>query len=260
MNLNDTDKTRIIELIKAGEKLPKEFIYKLFSDEEDVFLFWNGRKEDVTNIALPFHSIEHIDEPRKETGKQQTSLFETDFRGRQLKGWTNKLIWGDNKLILSSLVNGPIREEIEKEGGLKLIYIDPPFAVGADFGFEIEISGETAEKKQSIIEEIAYRDTWGKGISSYLSMMYERLKLIYNLLANDGSIYVHIDWRVTAYLKMLLDDIFGTENFRNEIVWSYFRYTAKSNDFQRMHDNILRYSKSDNFIFNQLLKNIRKQH
>ncbi len=252
MNLNDTDKTRIIELIKAGEKLPKEFIYKLFSDEEDVFLFWNGRKEDVTNIALPFHSIEHIDEPRKETGKQQTSLFETDFRGRQLKGWTNKLIWGDNKLILSSLVNGPIREEIEKEGGLKLIYIDPPFAVGADFGFEIEISGETAEKKQSIIEEIAYRDTWGKGISSYLSMMYERLKLIYNLLANDGSIYVHIDWRVTAYLKMLLDDIFGTENFRNEIVWSYFRYTAKSNDFQRMHDNILRYSKSDNFIFNQL--------
>ena len=86
MNLNDTDKTRIIELIKAGEKLPKEFIYKLFSDEEDVFLFWNGRKEDVTNIALPFHSIEHIDEPRKETGKQQTSLFETDFRGRQLKG------------------------------------------------------------------------------------------------------------------------------------------------------------------------------
>ena len=251
MNLNDTDKNRIIELIKAGEKLPKEDIYKLFSDEEDVFLFWNGRKEDVTNIALPFHSIEHIDEPRKEAAKQQASMFETDFRGRQLKGWTNKLIWGDNKLILSSLANGPLREEIEKEGGLKLIYIDPPFAVGADFGFEIEIGGETAEKKQSIIEEIAYRDTWGKGISSYLTMMYERLKLMHNLLSDDGSIYVHIDWRVTAFMKLLLDDIFGINNFRNEIIWCYTSASRVADDFPRKHDNILRYSKSSKVIFNK---------
>lgn len=250
MNLNDTDKNRIIELIKAGEKLPKEFIYKLFSDEEDVFLFWNGRKEDVTNIALPFHSIEHIDEPRKEKGKAQATMFETDFRGRQLKGWTNKLIWGDNKLILSSLVNGPIREEIEKEGGLKLIYIDPPFAVGADFGFEIEIGGEKAEKKQSIIEEIAYRDTWGKGISSYLSMMYERLKLMHNLLADDGCMFLHCDYRVTSYLRLLLDDVFGVANHRNNIVWYYRRWTAGSNSFQKMHDDILFYSKSDSFDLN----------
>ena len=153
MNLNDTDKNKIIDLIKAGEKLPKEYIYKLFADEEDVFLFWNGRKEDTTNIALPFHSIEHIDEPRKEAKKQgdALSMFETDFRGRQLKGWTNKLIWGDNKLILSSLANGPMREEIEKEGGLKLIYIDPPFAVGADFGFEIKIGEDKVEKTQNIM-------------------------------------------------------------------------------------------------------------
>ena len=195
MNLNDTDRDRIIELIKAGKKLPKQDIYKLFADEEDVFLFWNGRKEDITNIALPFHSIEHIDEPRQE---KIEGMFETDFRGRQLKGWTNKLIWGDNKLILSSLANGPIRDEIEKEGGIKLIYIDPPFAVGADFGFDIQIGEETAEKKQSVIEEIAYRDTWGKGISSYLTMMYERLKLMHNLLAEDGSIYVHCEQRVSG--------------------------------------------------------------
>ena len=159
MNLSDKEKELVIQAIKNNQPIPKEYIYKMHSDEEDVFLFWNGRKEDVTNIALPFHSIEHIDEPRKEA-KQAGDMFEMfDMRGRQLKGWTNKLIWGDNKLILSSLANGPIREEIEKEGGLKLIYIDPPFAVGADFGFEIEIGGETAEKKQSIIEEIAYRDT-----------------------------------------------------------------------------------------------------
>lgn len=251
MNLNDTDKNRIIELIKAGEKLPKEFIYKLFADEEDVFLFWNGRKEDVTNVALPFHSIEHIDEPRKETS-HTLELFDT--RGRQLKGWTNKLIWGDNKLILSSLANGPMREEIEKEGGLKLIYIDPPFAVGADFGFNIEINGEKAEKKQSIIEEIAYRDTWGKGISSYLSMMYERLKLMHNLLAEDGSIYVHIDWRVASYMRMLLNDIFGDENFRNEIIWHYDIGTAPKTDFKRKHDNILRYVKSSNkILFNPII-------
>jgi DNA modification methylase len=250
MNLNEKDKTQVIELIKAGEKLPKEFIYKLFSDEEDVFLFWNGRKEDVTNIALPFHSIEHIDEPRKEADKPQTSLFETDFRGRQLKGWTNKLIWGDNKLILSSLANGPIRKEIEKEGGLKLIYIDPPFAVGSDFGFDIQINGEKAEKKQSIIEEIAYRDTWGKGISSYLTMMYERLKLMHNLLADDGSIYVHCDYRVSSYLKLLLDDIYGSDNFKNNVIWYYRRWTAGSGSFQKMHDDILFFSKSENFELN----------
>ena len=251
--MTEQDKKQIIELIKNGEKLPKEFIYKLFADEEDVFLFWNGRKEDITNIALPFHSIENIDEPRKEEDKEAPSLFETDFRGRQLKGWTNKLIWGDNKLILSSLANGPLREEIENEGGLKLIYIDPPFAVGADFGFNIEIGNETAEKKQTVIEEIAYRDTWGKGISSYLTMMYERLKLMYNLLADDGSIYVHVDYRVSAYLKFLLDDIFGTNNFVNEIIWAYKRWTAKSNNFQKLHDDLLFYSKSEKRIFNILL-------
>ena len=249
--MNDNDKNQIIELIKTGQKLPKEFIYKLFADEEDVFLFWNGRKEDITNIALPFHSIEHIDEPRKEAAKQQTSMFETDFRGRQLKGWTNKLIWGDNKLILSSLTNGPLRDEIEKQGGLKLIYIDPPFAVGADFGFNIEIpstdgSGtESVEKKQSIIEEIAYRDTWGKGISSYLSMMYERLKLMHNLLAEDGSIYVHCDWRVNSILRLICDDIFGRDNFLNEIIWTYFAFKRKtSRKFPQKHDYIFSYKKT----------------
>jgi adenine-specific DNA-methyltransferase len=256
MNLNDTDKNRIIEMIKAGEKLPKEFIYKLFAEEEDVFLFWNGRKEDVTNVALPFHSIEHIDEPRQEEKKQGYMFEMFDTRGRQLKGWTNKLIWGDNKLILSSLANGPIRDEIEKEGGLKLIYIDPPFAVGADFGFEIEIGGEKAEKKQSIIEEIAYRDTWGKGISSYLSMMYERIKLMHSLLAENGTIYVHCDWRVNSILRLVCDDVFGRDNFLNEIIWTYFAFKRKTTrKFPQKHDYIFSYKKSgENFIWNTQYK------
>jgi len=253
MTLTENDKNRIIELIRSGEKLPKEFICKLFADEEDVFLFWNGRKEDVTNVALPFHSIEHIDEPRKEAAKSGENFEMFDMRGRQIRGWTNKLIWGDNKLILSSLANGPLREEIEKQGGLKLIYTDPPFAVGADFGFNIKIGGETAEKKQSIIEEIAYRDTWGKGISSYLTMMYERLKLMHNLLAEDGSIYVHADWRMAAYLRLLLNDIFGSsmKNFRNEVIWCYQGPGSPGmKQFNRKHDNILWYAKSDKWIFN----------
>jgi len=245
MNLNDLDKNRLIELIRAGEKLPKEYIYKLFSEEEDVFLFWNGRKENVTNIALPFHSIEHIDEPRKENQKEGQLYEMFDQRGRQIQGWTNKLIWGDNKLILSSLINGPLRAEIEKEGGLQLIYTDPPFAVGADFGFDIQIGGETAEKKQNIIEEIAYRDTWGKGISSYLTMMYERIKLMHNLLADDGSIYLHVDGRLNSYLRLVLDDVFGASNHKNEIAWVR---SASHNDavgqYGKVKDLIFYYTKS----------------
>src|SRR5690606_13838689 len=213
----------------------------------DVFLFWNGRKEDVTNVALPFHSIEHIDEPRKEE-KKQGDMFEMfDTRGRQLKGWTNKLIWGDNKLILSSLANGPIRDEIEKEGGIKLIYIDPPFAVGADFGFNIEINGETAEKKQSIIEEIAYRDTWGKGISSFLTMMHSRLKVMESLMAQSSIIYIHLDWRMIHYVKLVADDVFGSNNFMCNIIWKRISSGRKaaSNKWLAVDDIILVYTKGD---------------
>jgi len=251
-NLSDNEKEQVINLIKEGKIIPKELLYKMTKDDEDVFLFWNGRNEGVINAVLPFHSIEYIDEPRKEISKSsQLELFSTDYRGRQLKGWTNKLIWGDNKLILSSLVNGPIREEVEEQGGVKLIYIDPPFAVGADFSFDVKIDGDEVTKKPSIIEEIAYRDTWGRGISSYLSMMYERLKLMHDLLADDGSIYVHCDYRVNSYLRLILDDIFGKENFRNDIVWYYRRWTAESNTFQKMHDLISFYSKSENFALNK---------
>jgi DNA modification methylase len=249
----------IIARIKQGEKLDKAMIYDLFDgDEQDVFLFWNGRKEEVTNVALPFHSIEHIDEPRKEVNTELTMF---DLRGRQLQGWTNKLIWGDNKLILSSLINGAMRKQIEDVGGLKLVYIDPPFAVGADFSFDIEIGGETATKRQSVIEEVAYRDTWGRGISSYLSMMYERLKLIHSLLAADGSIYVHCDWRVSSVLRMMLDDVFGSDNFLNNVVWCYKTRQFSKNYWNRKHDDILVYVKFfGNHIFNWGDKNVLESY
>ena len=181
-------------------------------------LVWNGKTNEVCNIVLPFQTIEQVDEPRAEKLEDtaaQFELFSTDKRGRQLQGWTNKLIWGANKLILSSLKNGPLREELEQQGGLKLIYIDPPFDVGADFSMDIEIGGDTFTKKPNILEEIAYRDTWGKGADSFISMIYERLILMRDLLAEDGSIYVHCDWRVNQHLRQILDEVFGKELFLN---------------------------------------------
>lgn len=257
MKMTDAKKNEIIELIRQGKKLDKSMIYDLFAgDDEEVFLFWNGRDEQMTNVALPFHSIEQIDEPRAEHNAE-LSIFDT--RGRQLKGWTNKLIWGDNKLVVSSLLNGPMRRAIEAVGGLKLVYIDPPFAVGADFGFDIPIGNDSVTKKQSVIEEIAYRDTWGRGISSYLSMMYERLRLIHDLLADDGSIYVHCDWRVNSVMRLILNDIFGADNYQNEIAWCYKEAINSKKRFNRKHDNILFYCKnSDNYIFNA--NNVLEEH
>ncbi len=251
MNLSEKEKQEIIELIKQGKPLPKEYIYKLTENEEDVHLFWNSKTTDVTNVALPFHSIEQIDEPRGDV-QAPMSLFSVDPSSkRQSGGWSNKLVWGDNKLVLSSLLNGPMREEIEKAGGLKLIYIDPPFAVGADFGYDISIGDDSVTKKQSVIEEIAYRDTWGKGLSSYLTMMYERLRLMRDLLSDDGSIYVHCDWRVNSVLRLILDEIFGGSQIRNEIAWCYGGGSAPKNYYHKKWDSLFWYSKSNNWIFNK---------
>ena len=166
--------------MEEDKPLPDKYRFLLFEDKREVELVWNGKSNEVCNVVLPFQTIEQIDEPRKDVKyNYENSLLTFDSRGRQDKGWTNKLIWGDNKLILSSLKNGPMREEIERQGGLKLIYIDPPFDVGADFSMDIEIGDETFTKNPNILEEIAYRDTWGKGADSFISMIYERADIIF---------------------------------------------------------------------------------
>jgi len=247
LKLTDQEKQEIIRYLEAGRELPEKYRFLLFEDKREVELVWNGKTSEVCNIVLPFQVIEQVDEPRAEKDtRMQMSLFDLDARGRQLKGWTNKLIWGDNKLILSSLKNGPLREEIEKQGGLKLIYIDPPFDVGADFTMDIEIGGDTFTKKPNILEEIAYRDTWGKGADSFIAMIYERLVLMRDLLAEDGSIYVHIDYRLVAPLRLILDEIFGTPRFINEIIWKRGNHKKTEKMYLISHDNVLIYSKSDN--------------
>jgi len=166
MELTDNEKRDVIKYLESGKPLPEKYRFLLFDDDREVELVWNGKTNEVVNTVLPFQTIEHIDEPRSEAvRKAQMELF--DSSRRQVKDWTNKLIWGDNKLVLSSLKNGPMRKEIEAQGGLKLIYIDPPFDVGADFSMNIEIGDETFTKQPSVIEEIAYRDTWGKGADSF---------------------------------------------------------------------------------------------
>ncbi len=245
MQLTDNEKRDIIKYLEVGKPLPEKYRFLLFDDNREVELLWNGKTDEVENIVLPFQTIENIDEPRsEETMNLQSSIFDTS--GRQIQGWTNKLIWGDNKLILSSLKNGPLRKQIEAEDGLKLIYIDPPFDVGADFSMDIEIGEESFTKKPSVIEEIAFRDTWGRGMDSFVAMIYERLKLMYDLLASDGTIYVHCDWRVNSFIRLILDEIFGKDNFLNELIWHYQAGTAPLKGFAKKHDNILVYTKTKN--------------
>ena len=260
--LTEQEQQEIIRFLEADKPLPDKYRFLLFEDKREVELVWNGKTNEVCNIVLPFQSIELVDEPRAEEPDEanlQLDLF--DERGRQRKGWTNKLIWGDNKLILSSLKNGPLREEIETHGGLKLIYIDPPFDVGADFSMDIEIGGDTFTKKPSILEEIAYRDTWGKGADSFIAMIYERLILMRDLLAEDGSIYVHCDWHIGHSLKCTIDEVFGEENFKNHISWK--RSTPRGNAtrrFPELTDFILFYTKTDTSIWNEQYGEYRPEY
>jgi DNA modification methylase len=249
LRLSDNEIRDITRLLEQGKPLPDEYRFLLFEDKREVELVWSGKTKEVCNVVLPFQTIEQVDEPRAEkVMKRQPDLFNPNT-GRQQRGWTNKLIWGDNKVVLSSLKNGPLREEIEKQGGIKLIYIDPPFDVGADFSMDIEIGDDTFTKQPNVLEEIAYRDTWGRGTDSFISMIYERLVLMRDLLAEEGSIFVHCDWRLNAYLRNILDEIFSSNFHINEIIWHYTGGGRSTSYFSKKHDTIFWYSKSQKFKF-----------
>jgi site-specific DNA-methyltransferase (adenine-specific)/adenine-specific DNA-methyltransferase len=258
MKLPDNEIRDITKLLEEGKPLPDKYRFMLFGDEREIELVWNGKSQEVTNIVMPFQTIEHVDEPRAEVDMRvQPELFDLET-GRQLKGWTNKLIWGDNKFVLSSLKSGPLRDEIEANGGIKLIYIDPPFDVGADFTTEVEIGDETLSKEPNVLEEIAYRDTWGKGKDSFLAMIYERITLMRDILSINGSIFVHCDYRVNSVMRLILDEIFGPENYLNEIIWCYDSGGVSDRHYSRKHDTIFYYSKSTAYNFN--IDNVREEY
>lgn len=217
-------------------------------------LIWDGKYDErgnrrtlnITAATLPLQLIESVDQPRSEAlATGQGELFEKQHQRQD--DFRNRLIWGDNRVVMASL-----RQEFS--GKIRLIYGDPPFNVGADFTMELLI-GEGKDKipkQQSALEAVAYSDIWGKGTDSYLHFMYERLTLMRDLLAEDGSIYLHCDPTMSHYLKLLMDEVFGPDQFRNEIVWLYRKWTNAAGYFQRNHDVILFYSKSNGYLFNKL--------
>jgi adenine specific DNA methylase Mod len=217
-------------------------------------LIWDGKYKDgkktaPVRINLPFQTIETINESAADRQKRLGSLFNQKQNAGE---WRNRLIWGDKKYVLPSLL-------AEFAGKINLIYIDPPFNVGSDFSFTATIPDHpdseddeitTFIKQPSIIEQKAYRDTWGRGLDSYLQWFYETVVLLRELLAENGSIYVHLDWHVCHYAKTILDEIFGYESFRNEIIWKRKTGTANSkNVFGIQTESIFFYTKTDNYKY-----------
>lgn len=220
-------------------------------------LIWEGKYKDgkkVTpvRIALPFQTIETVNESSQQ--RQKTLDFFASELNVEYNKWRNRLIWGDKKYVLPSLLP-------EFAGKVNLIYIDPPFNVGADFSFTANIPDDpdTEEneitsflKQPSIIEQKAYRDTWGRGLDSYMQWFYEAILLLKEFLTTDGSIYVHLDWHVGHYAKVILDEVFGQQNFRNEIIWYYYnKFQGNINRFASNHDIIYWYSNGSKYIFNK---------
>ncbi len=211
--------------------------------------YGNRREVDIAACAMPMQQIETVDEPRQRAeaaGDQTLLAFEEERAKRKQDDFRNRLIWGDNKLVMASLLK-------EFKGKIDLIYIDPPFDVGADFTMDVPIGDEkeTIGKDQSTLEMVAYRDMWGKGTDSYLHMMFERLTLIKELLAERGSIYVHLGPQVAAYIRPILDEVFGAENYLNDIVWKRFNFHADANRFGTVHEYIFYYRKTGQTIFNK---------
>ena len=249
--LTHEERDEVKRLVELGDPLPDKYRWKLFAEPRETELVWPGKTNEVTNVVLPFQTIEQIDEPRAEMEEKAADLFDVTPAGRQSGGWTNKLIWGDNKLVLASLKNGPLRKQIEDAGGLKLVYIDPPFDVGADFSFDVEIGDETLVKSSSVIEDVAYRDTWGRGTNSYLAMICERLRVINELMADNASIYIRCDTRVNSQIRNIMDEIFGSSQFINQITW---RRTGSHNDpgrYGMISDTIFFYTSGDDYTWNQ---------
>jgi adenine-specific DNA-methyltransferase len=200
----------------------------------------DGKKVAPLRVSLPFQTIETVNESVQE--RQQAFDFQASDRPGD---WRNRLIWGDKKYVLPALME-------EFGGTVDLIYIDPPFFTGDDFSFTVAVDGEDFTKEPTLIERKAYRDTWGgdNSLDKYLAWFYSTIFHLRELLSDTGSIYVHLDWHVGHSAKLVLDEVFGVENFRNEIVWHYYnKFQGNVNRFASDHDVIFWYSKTAKYKF-----------
>lgn len=204
-----------------------------------------GRKVAPPRIALPFQTVETVNESAADRDRTQ-DLFAS---GRPTD-WRNRLIWGDKKYVLPSLLE-------EFAGKVNLVYIDPPFATGGDFSFTASVPNDPDDsddergvsflKQPSVIEQKAYRDTWGAGLDGYIRWFYDTAVFLRDLLSEDGSIYVHLDWHVSHYGKAVLDEIFGYDNFRNEVIWQRTSAHSDSHKYGMNFDAILFYTRGEEF-------------
>jgi adenine-specific DNA-methyltransferase len=222
-----------------------------------VKLNWEGKIECKNNINLLNYNkayqcdlIESIISPLNANLEKDAYLKNLNAKREGIDNkreniWKNKLFWGDNSIILNFL----LKDFQEK---INLIYFDPPFGSGGDFDYIIQIGeGEAAKKASKWLRKRSYSDSWKEGLNSYFNFMYKRLLLMRKLLSPKGSIYIHLDWHISHYIKIILDEIFGVDNFRNEIIWAYPAASVQTRRFfMRSYDVILFYSKSEDYVFN----------
>jgi adenine-specific DNA-methyltransferase len=210
-----------------------------------VELTWPGKRHEVDRVMLPFQCIEIVNESRATREAEKAMPMAKSFKAGMMQVddsiWRNKLIWGDNKYVASSLLD-------ELAGQVDLVYIDPPFATGQDFTTQIEIGEERLIKEPSLIEEKLYRDTWGGGIASYLQMIYDRLVLMRDLLGPKGSIYVHCDWRLCSALRLVMEE--AGLIFENQISWKRSAIAAGvKTQWRNSQDFILFFSRTGAHTF-----------
>lgn len=203
--------------------------------------------------------MERLDSPNKITlqtneyvlpVRKEANLFQGQYQNLDGQNWFNRLIYGDNLLVMQALLNGDEQTGMPSmRGKIDLIYIDPPYDSKADYRTKINLPGMELEQKPNVIEQFAYSDMWKEGTISYLKNIYPKLYLMKELLSDNGSIYIHLDWHVGYYVKILLDEIYNKSNFRNEIIWAYTSGGAGDSTFAKKHDLIYFYTKSNNYKF-----------
>jgi len=210
-------------------------------------LIWASKpKKEPSPKDLEFQTAEEVYPNKEDVTTKKLSSFWAETP--EISDNPNRLIWGDNLLVMQALLAQGY------EGQIDLIYIDPPFNTGENFNFssEVKIGDTLFEKELPVNERLAYTDTWARGIDSFLDTIYSRVQLMQKLLSDNGSIFVHCDWHAGHYLKVILDEIFGTDNFRNELIWHYYnKMQGNINRFASNHDVIFWYSKSKNYTFNK---------
>lgn len=227
------------EIVKRGRREYEKIMQRLQSD--------NKMTLQTNEYVLPSKDVSGLFQ-----GKiRQCCPPDSTEATCEADNWFNRLIYGDNMFAMQALLNGDEKTGLPSmRGAIDLIYIDPPFDSKADYRTKITLPNGDIEAKPAVIDQFAYSDTWKNGTVSYLEMLYPRLMLMRDLLSDQGSIYVHIDWHIGHYVKLLLDDIFGKNNFQNEIIWNYVKGASANTAFGRKHQSIYFYSKTDQNIFN----------